>query len=297
MSNSSGIRNIAIGDSSLMSNTSGNQNIAIGSQALTTNTSGLENIAIGDLALTSSVNSSFNIAVGGNSQQSCTDGFGNVAVGTNTLQANTLGQFNVAIGHFAGAQATGTANTLVNGGNLITTGNANIMIGNGGDAADSHIIRIGDSGNLKCFVGGIYGVTTDIGTTSPVLVSTDGQLGTTTSSQKFKHAIQMMTDESAKILELDPVSFIYNADKSQTRQFGLIAEEVDKVFPLLVIKDKNGEPYTVRYEVLPVLLLNEMKKLVDKVTTIDEEFTRKVATLEKALALVQEKLAEYTTHS
>jgi hypothetical protein len=119
-----------------------------------------------------------------------------------------------------------------------------------------------------------------------VLIDSAGQLGTVSSSERFKHSIQQMVDESAAILRLNPVSFVYKADESQTRQFGLIAEEVDAIFPRLVIRDKDGAPFTVRYEVLPVLLLNEMKKLVDKVATMDE-----------ALAIVQQKLAEYTTRS
>ena len=82
-----------------------------------------------------------------------------------------------------------------------------------------------------------------------VFVNGSNQLGTTTSSRRFKHDINSMADDSASIYQLNPVTFAYNSDETDTKQYGLIAEEVDEVFPDIVVKDEDGQPYTVQYHV------------------------------------------------
>jgi hypothetical protein len=146
-----------------------------------------------------------------------------------------------------------------NVGGLTTTGSNNIYIdGNGlSPANESNAIRIGNT-QTTCFVQGIRGVSVPGGLN--VFCRPDGQLGTSTSSIRFKHDVEKMGDVSEKIYELNPVSFVYNMDETNSIQYGLIAEEVDAVLPELVAYEEDGTPLTVRYEVLPVLLLNEMHK-------------------------------------
>ena len=110
------------------------------------------------------------------------------------------------------------------------------------------------------WIGNIYGVTTQSGTTSAVIVSDDGQLGTVASSERFKKDIANMQNASEAILSLRPVTFHYKTDTKGTPQFGLIAEEVAKVNPALVLPDKEGKPYTVRYDAVNAMLLNEFLK-------------------------------------
>ena len=124
------------------------------------------------------------------------------------------------------------------------------------------------------WIGGVYGVTTQSGTTAPVVVSADGQLGTVASSERFKKDIATMEKASEAILSLRPVTFHYKTDTTGTPQFGLIAEEVAKVNPALVLPDKEGKPYTVRYDAVNAMLLNEFFKEHSKVekqeTTISQ---------------------------
>ena len=110
------------------------------------------------------------------------------------------------------------------------------------------------------WIGGVYGVTTQSGTTAPVVVSNTGQLGTAASSERFKKDIANMDKASEAVLSLRPVTFHYKTDAKDTPQFGLIAEEVAKVNPALVLPDKEGKPYTVRYEAVNAMLLNEFLK-------------------------------------
>ena len=135
--------------------------------------------------------------------------------------------------------------------------------------------------NNSTWIANVYGVTTQSGTTAPVVVSDGGQLGTVASSQRFKKDIATMENASEMILSLRPVTFHYKSDARETPQFGLIAEEVAKVNPALVLPDKEGKPYTVRYDAVNAMLLNEFLKE-----------HRKVEELEAALRAVNERLAE-----
>jgi hypothetical protein len=229
LNNSTGNFNTANGVFALQSNTTGAINVATGQQALFHNTTGDENVAVGASAL-------FNNTTG-------TD---NIAIGFGALQNNT-GSGNVALGTLAGAN--------------LTTGNSNIVIGNllSGVAGEANTMRIGLS-QFRTFISGIYGVTTGNANAIPVMIDSDGQLGTMSSSRRFKHEIKPMDTASQAILSLKPVTFNYKSDNTNTPQFGLIAEEVAQVNPDLVVRDDNGEIYTVRYDAVNAMLLNEFLK-------------------------------------
>jgi len=185
-----------------------------------------------------------NTFVGVNAGSFTTSGSGaNSAFGVNALTAITTGNNNIAIGYQAGQ-------TLTSGSNNVYI-NANAAL-----SSENNIIRIGTS-QTGCFIAGIStsGVSGD-----SVVVDSDGKLGITVSSERFKHDIQDMSNESENIMKLRPVTFVYNSDENNTKQYGLIAEEVQKIFPDIVVKDENGLPYTVRYHLLPVMLLNELQK-------------------------------------
>jgi hypothetical protein len=174
--------------------------------------------------------------------------------------ANTTGDFNTAIGYRALDSATGGANTALGfqAGSSLTTGNNNIEIANTGDAADSSTIRIGLN-QSKTFVAGINGATIAAGA-APVFVDVNDQLGTISSSRRFKKEIQPMNKASEAILALKPVTFHYKSDLTNTAQFGLVAEDVAEVNSDLVVRDKSGQIYTVRYDAVNAMLLNEFLK-------------------------------------
>jgi len=243
--NTTGTLNVATGDSALLNNTTGSDNTANGSAALVFNTTGTGNTAIGEDALFKNTTGDENTANGFFALWNNTTGLRNTAIGTKALFGNTIGSFNIAMGRSAGA--------------LLTTGDNNIDIGNFGVAGDSATIRIG-AAQTKTFIAGIRGVTTGIANAIPVLVDTAGQLGTAGSSRRFKSEIKPMNNASETVLGLRPVTFHYKSDTTDTPQFGLIAEEVAAVNPDLVVRDKDGEIYTVRYDAVNAMLLNEFLK-------------------------------------
>ncbi len=244
--NTSGAQNTATGYSALRSNTTGSYNTADGLNALFANTSGSNNTATGLRALFGNGTGSENTAVGVSALATNDDGSQNTAVGFKALMANRGGNHNIALGHEAGINVGGMNNPRDN----------NIEIGNAGDFFDDATIRIGDV-QTKAFIAGISGSAV---TGSPVVVDANGQLGTATSSARFKKEIKPMDKASEAILKLKPVSFQYKSDPKRTPQFGLIAEEVAKVNPDLVVRDRQGEIYSVRYEAVNAMLLNEFLK-------------------------------------
>jgi len=134
-----------------------------------------------------------------------------------------------------------------------------------------------------CFIGNIRGVTTQNANALPVLIDGAGQLGTASSSKRFKHDIKPMGKASEGILALEPVTFHYKSDSANIPQFGLIAEEVEKVDPDLVVRDGNGEIYTVRYDAVNAMLLNEFLKEHRKVQELTKDFQATVAQLTSRL--------------
>jgi len=281
--NTTGLNNTANGGNALYSNTTGYQNTANGVYALFSNTTGITNTATGAFALGGNTTGSANTAVGQGALLYNTIGGGNTAVGQLAAVSNITGNNNTAVGQGAMFQTGGVnSNTAVGahalygvGGDFNTalgagagdliSGSYNIYVGAGvlGPLQESNTIRIGDNlpvdpGASACFIGGISGQTTTSGTA--VFINSSGKLGTITSSARFKKDIKPMDSASEVILSLRPVTFHYRSDTMNTPQFGLVAEEVAKMDPVLVLTDKEGKPYTVRYEAVNAMLLNEFLK-------------------------------------
>jgi hypothetical protein len=290
--------NTAFGYESLYSNTIGWSNTAIGSQALYSNNGGWSNTACGVGALYLNSTGYQNTASGGAALYSNTEGRENTASGMNALYSNTTGHYNTASGSGALYWNTGSNNTAIgyNAGANATSGNTNIYIGYNvtGIDGDSYVIRIG-SGQTETYIAGINGAS--IGTGSAVYVDSNGQLGTVTSSRRFKEDIKDMGEASNRLMNLRPVTFLYKNEidkEDRTLQYGLIAEEVAEVYPELVQYEKDGEPFTVRYHELGPMLLNEVQKHVEqikKLTQALDEKDRRIQKLEKLLEAVQEQMA------
>jgi hypothetical protein len=260
LSNTSGSFNTADGEAALFFNTTGARNTAVGASALVNNVSGDANTANGDSALASNTTGNFNAAIGASALLNNTIGGRNTGIGRSALSLNTTGNFNTAIGYQAlSDNNTGNFNIALgrSAGARLTTGDLNIDIGNFGEAGESRTIRIGE-GQTKTFIAGISGATVASGV--PVVINAAGQLGTNVSSKRFKKEIQRMEKASEAILALKPVMFHYKSDTTDTPQFGLIAEEVAAVNPDLVVRDDQGEIYTVRYDAVNAMLLNEFLK-------------------------------------
>jgi hypothetical protein len=226
--------NTAVGAAALLLNTSGTENTATGTDALVFNDSGSQNTANGAFALFNNITGGGNVAIGEGALNSNATGNSNTVIGTSALFSST-GDGNIAVGFAAGVSVI-TAN------NVIAIGHT------GADVSDT------------TWIGNVFGVTTQSGTTAPVVVSDGGQLGTVASSERFKKDIASMDKTSEAIMSLRPVTFHYKTDTKGTPQFGLIAEEVAKVNPALVLPDKQGKPYTVRYDAVNAMLLNEFLK-------------------------------------
>jgi hypothetical protein len=257
-----GDANAGFGYNALFSNTTGPQNTATGNAALYSNTTGGGNTASGSNALRNNTTGSSNTATGEGALTSNTTGGGNTANGAGALYSNTTGSLNTAIGSGALQSTTGFRNIGIgqSAGANLTTGSDNICIVNYGVAGESATIRVGTVGTQTAtFVAGVHGVTTG-GTGIPVLIDANGQLGTISSSARFKDEIQDMGEATEGLLRLRPVTFRYKAQPEGRTQFGLIAEEVEKVMPELVVCSSSGEVETVLYHEMPAMLLNELQK-------------------------------------
>ena len=271
---STGTANTAVGYTALRNDTSGSFNTAMGRQALFTNTAGGFNTAVGNTALSLNTGN-YNTAIGDSTLNDNTSGAGNLAAGEAALTASTTGNYNIGLGYYAGSN--------------ISTGSYNIDIGNSGLNADANIIRIGTAGNqTAAFIAGIRDTTTGNADAIAVVIDSAGQLGTVSSSARFKQQIKPMEQTSEAILALKPVTFCYKNDRKALPQFGLIAEEVAKVDPDLVVRDAQGEVYSVRYDAVNAMLLNEFLKQHRKV----EEQEATIAELRKEMAAGNSRLKE-----
>ncbi|PYK26697.1 MAG: hypothetical protein DME59_06885 [Verrucomicrobia bacterium] len=269
--NTTGSLNTAAGANALFSNTTGVENTAIGFDALNINTTGNHNTATGVFVLGINSTGNNNTADGYGALFHNTTGNSNTAIGRHALFKNTIGDENIALG--------------VSAGSALTIGNNNIDIGNGGLAGEANTIRIGATGTqTNTYMAGISGVTVagEVG----VIVAANGHLGTVVSSERFKDSIKPMDKASEAILALKPVSFSYKheLDPAGIPQFGLVAEEVEKVNPDLVARDEQGKPYTVRYEAVNAMLLNEFLKEHAKVEQLKKDFESKIAEQQKQIA-------------
>jgi hypothetical protein len=277
--NTTGTDNTATGDSALFDNT-GSENTATGSGALTSNTTGNNNTAAGAFSLFSNNTGVDNTAHGNEALFINTIGNSNTADGNNALHNNTSGNSNIAVGDSAGIN--------------LTTGSNNIDIGHKGIAGEANTIRIGTVGTqTKTFIAGISGKTVASGV--GVIVGSSGQLGTVVSSARFKDAIKPMDKASEAILALQPVTFHYKKelDPEGIPQFGLVAEEVEKVNPDLVARDEQGKPYTVRYEAVNAMLLNEFLKEHGRVQAQQSKIEKQEATITELRSAVAQQQKDF----
>jgi hypothetical protein len=257
--NTAGEFNAAVGAFALYNNIDGNGNTAVGSSALTANTTGNSNTAIGTSALVDNVSGFENVGIGGAALFTNVDGHDNIAVGQAALSNNTHGSNNIAVGEFAGL--------------AVTTSNNVISIGvQGQDISDS------------CFIGNIFNATATGG--SAVFIDANNKLGTITSSKRFKQDIKQMGTASEALFSLKPVTFGYKKylDPEGTTQFGLVAEDVEAVNPDLVVRDKEGKPYSVRYDQVNAMLLNEFLKEHRKVENLEATVAQQHKDFEAAVA-------------
>jgi hypothetical protein len=282
--NTTGFQNVANGFQALFHNTTGFQNAANGFEALFENTSGFHNTANGFEALLRNTTGNHNTANGDRALEGNTTGNDNTTDGAHSLGANTTGSRNIALGFGAGAN--------------LTTGNDNIDIGNAGVVGEANTIRIGTEGTQSAtFIAGISGATVAGGV--GVIVDASGHLGTVSSSKRFKDQIKPMDKASEGILALRPVTFHYKKefDPESIPQFGLIAEEVEQVNPNLVARDAKGQVFTVRYEAVNAMLLNEFlkehKKVEEQQRKLSEQ-DRKVREQETAIAKQQKQIEALT---
>jgi uncharacterized coiled-coil protein SlyX len=297
LSNSTGHENTANGALALFSNTSGNNNTASGDSALFSNTVGHDNTATGVQALDHNTSGNNNTANGVSALFGNTNGDNNTAVGFNSLATNTHGGFNTAIGHAAlFSNTTGDSNTAIGDVALLfnTTGSSNIALGDSAGAnitTANNVICIGtDGANVSdsCFIGNIFDQTSPSGVA--VLINSNGRLGTMMSSRRFKDEIEPMEQASEALFSLKPVAFRYKQDLDPDciQQFGLVAEDVEKVNPDLVVRDQEGKPYSVRYDQVNSMLLNEFLKEHRKV----EEHQAMIAELKSTVAQQQKRFAK-----
>lgn len=264
------------------------------------------NTGLGANVMTAIVGASGNTSVGFGSGNAIANNVDNTCLGHNAGNLLATGDLNCFVGAFSGAVLTGNAGAIGNtalgygalnnctsgsanlclgglsGQNLTTNESHNLIIYNSGVVGRSHEIRIGSTGGgdgqqSKCWIAAIRGVTTDVADAIPVLIDSTGQLGTVSSSERYKDDIEDMGPESDMVMALRPVTFTYKSDQTKTKHYGLIAEETHEVFPSLVVYDKEGLPDTVKYHELPVLLLNELQKCMATIANLQE----RIAILEK----------------
>lgn len=262
--NTQGSFNTGVGAGTLLSNTA-SSNTAVGAAALLGNTSGDQNTAVGTTALRNNSGGVANAAMGYGALAENVEGDSNTALGASALAHNITGSRNVALGIEAGI--------------LQTIGSNNIYIGFGTQGVAGE--------NDSCYIGSIFGQTSPVG--AGVLINSSGKLGTSTSSERFKDEIKPMDKASEALFALKPVTFRYKKkiDPAGTSQFGLVAEDVEKLNPDLVVRDKGGKPYSVRYDQVNAMLLNEFLKEHRKVEKLEATVAALAEQLQKVTAQVE----------
>src|SRR6266542_440109 len=295
-SNTDGFANTASGANALFSNTSGEANTATGFDALINNTLGDSNTAAGYLALAFNTTGSFNTASGNNALAANTTGGGNTATGESALYSNAEGDGNTA--HRVGAlfsPSTAGDNTAIGYEALFNSTGVNnialgVLAGDNVTTADN-VIAIGHPGanvSGSCYIGNIFQA--PIAPDALIVgIDSTGKLGTMASSKRFKEEIQPMDKASEALLSLKPVTFRYKNYENSPLRFGLIAEEVAEVNPDLVARDKNGEIYTVRYDQINAMLLNEFLKEHKKVEEQESKIDKQQATIAELKSIVADQ--------
>ena len=275
--------NTANGYDALLSNTFGSSGTATGSEALKSNTTGLRNTGTGAAALKSSTTGSDDTGNGYQALLNNTSGSGNTALGSGALSGNTTGASNIAIGINAAAAVSGGSNF-------------NIHIGSRGASGDNGVIRIGGRPALgdpveqsQFFVSGVRTATTGRADAVPVVIDSNGQLGTISSSRTVKRDIEDMGDTTGTLMALHPVRFHYKAHGPDSpQQYGLIAEEVDEVAPDLVARDGDGTIRTVFYDKVNAMLLNQ----VQTQQRLIESFSNRMQAQGEVIRQLESRLAE-----
>jgi hypothetical protein len=267
-SNTVGSFNTAVGAGTLLANT-GDQNTATGAGALLSNSTGVQNTANGAFALFSNTEGANNTAIGASALQTNTAGSFNTAMGDAALHENTVGNLNIAVGVGAGQNVTTASNVICIG-------------------------LPGQNVSFSCYIGQIFGLTSSGGTA--VFINSEGKLGTTTSSRRFKEEIQPMDSASEALFALKPVTFHYrkDIDSGGKSQFGLVAEDVEKLNPDLVVCDKDGKPYSVRYDQVNAMLLNEFLKEHRKVQQLTKDFETTFSEQQKQIEALTAGLEKVT---
>jgi hypothetical protein len=293
----SGNLNTAIGAGALLL-THADENTATGAAALLNSSGGFGNTANGALALFSDTDGDFNTATGDSALFHNTTGGSNTASGFDALAFNSTGGNNTAIGVDALVSNINGGNNTAIGSEALnhSTGFNNVAVGAGagsGVTNANNVICVGAflSGlneDNSCFISNIFGTPVG-GDAVPVSIDSTGKLGTFTSSRRFKREIKPMDKVSEAILSLKPVTFHYKSDKTNTSQFGLIAEEVAQMNPELVIRDKEGKPYTVRYDAVNAMLLNEFLKEHDRVQEQQSKIEKHEATIAELKSTVAQQ--------
>ena len=245
----------------------GDGNTGNGAFALYNSTSGEANTATGGVALFNNINGSFNTANGVSALASNTSGNNNTADGDQALVNSTIGSNNLALGFSAGSAVTTASNVICIGANVA---GANV--------------------NNSCHIGQIFGATIAGGI--PVIIDGNGRLGTALSSKRFKKQINPMDIASEALFSLKPVTFRYKKelDAQGIPQFGLVAEDVERVNPDLIVRDQEGKPYTVRYDAVNVMLLNEFLKEHRKVEALQAGLAQQQKDFQTVVARQQKQI-------
>ena len=303
LENATGNYNTALGASTLSSNTTGADNTAVGLAALESNNVGDANTAAGVFAMAANSSGSNNTALGAYALYSNTTGKGNAAQGVNALRTNMTGIRNLGIGNDAlYNNVSGSYNIALGfGAGYNATGNDTIYLANEGVAGESQTLRLGTQGSSGVVGSGILsayiaGVATSQVTGSAVYITSSGQLGVLASSERFKTDVQDMGTASEKLAQLRPVTFRLKTDPTGATQYGLIAEEVAKVYPELVIHGADRRIDGVRYEELAPMLLSVVQRQQEQIAalTTEVEKSRSQAELVKDLQAQVAQLSELT---
>lgn len=240
-----------------LSNT-GSGNTGVGYNSLLNVTSAQETTCVGAFSCGTGVVSGTGCTyVGYGCGYQTTSGSYNTGIGDSSLRNVLTGGYNSAIGYNAGQQYTGSESS-------------NVMIGNAGVTGESNVMRLGTNGSgngqvSSCYVAGVTGVTV---TGTAVLCSATGQFGTIVSSERYKENIELMS-EDISVLNLQPIKFNYKEDKTKSKQYGLLAEDVNRDFPYLCFYDSENRPESVKYHELCTFLLHEVRKLAKRVQDLE----------------------------
>jgi hypothetical protein len=278
--------NTAGGSSTLLQVQTGSNNTAFGSAALFNTLNASNNTAVGADALGLNLTGNNNTACGTSTLENNSTGNLNVALGFQGLQNNAAGNNNTAIGAKALKKALGTKNIGIGyqAGVTLQTGNNNIYIGNVGNGDESQTIRVGTA-QTQTFIAGIAGAFIANDRAEVFIDTSTGQLGLgpMISSERYKQDILPMGASSESVLQLRPVTFSYKQDAQRTKHYGLIAEEVARLYPELVTRTASGEPQAVQYQELIPMLLNELQRQQQAIKRQEQELAE-MSVLRKEMA-------------